>query len=171
LTILRIIFLLSIPILMVACGLETGAQQGPTDEFAFTSNVFSPDTLTAGSNIAGWRVKAVNMVPALDRPRDFVGTISFEGEATVRGRFRYRATGEDLCFYVDTEDAGKLPRLVHDSRIAGFCFEEPLVTAEAVTVDTTVAIIISDYVVAYAFTDVTDTARLIRFAPQDTSDM
>jgi hypothetical protein len=170
LTRLQIISLLIMPLLVVACGPGIEAQQGTIDEVAFTTNIFSPDTLAAGSSIAGWRVKTVNMVPALDRPRDFVGTVSFEGEATVRGRFAYRERGEDLCFYVDAADAGKLPRIAQDSRIALFCFDGAPVPAERVTTDTTVAIVISDYVLTYAFTDVTDTARLVRFAPQDTSD-
>jgi hypothetical protein len=133
---------------------------------ALKAHIFSPDTVRTGSQIAGWRVRDIKMVPALDRPSEFVGTVRFEGETIVRGRFGTGPKGEENCFFVEPGDDSRLPRLVHDERQRWFCFDGPNQPAVVAGDTALTRIVIADYVITYAFTDAFDTARLVGMAPE-----
>ena len=130
--------------------------------------LFDPATIREGDVVAGFRVGRVDITDAGgDIGR--VGTVRFLGEATISGEKRPHHDYPEVttvCMDVDSASAARLPRWRSDSRtISWLCFENqedairmlgPSGNREPVSV------VIDVYQTPRQFSDVYNTARLVR---------
>lgn len=134
------------------------------------SHMFNPSEVEPGDTVAGLRVVSVDITPFQDS-REFIGTVQFDGEITVRGTYSPNTAFSDgaegiPCFYVDETSETQLPRFQWDERNSWFCFSNPDAVKQAFPDVTTeqenTTLVIDDYVTIYAPTDVVNEATFVR---------
>ena len=136
---------------------------------------FDPATIREGDVVAGFRVGRVDITDAgADMGR--VGTVRFLGEATISGRKRPHPDYPDVttvCMDVDSTSAAKLPRWPNDSRVPWLCFENQddaiRMLGPASDVREPITVLVDVYQTPRQFSDVYNTARLVRVLTRGTS--
>lgn len=130
------------------------------------SNLFDARNVKAGDMIAGLKVIKVEVHNASDE--DYDAYVDFEGEVTVSGTFKHNLDDEfldhEISFTVDDESAEKLPKLAHDQRYVWFMFmnhDEAEKALGAAGTEGKATVIIKNYSIKYAHTEIWNTADLI----------
>ncbi len=122
-----------------------------------------------GDSILGLQVRSVDLSPApVIGDSVYVGTVAFSGEVTLSGTTRPHPDHPEVslvCFDVDEATAARVPRMQGDERRVWFCFsnqEEAIRSLGPPGSRGHATIVVDDYRTVYHFTDVFDTARLVR---------
>ena len=135
-----------------------------------TSHLFDGTKAKAGDRIANMTVVKTNAAIAETMPEyGPIGTVEFDGEATVSGIFEYvkehEFLGEAFIFTVDEESVSNLPKLQNDERTVWFVlenFEEAKSMFGNQEGKGKATIIIDDYVIRYDPKETYNSARLIK---------
>ena len=130
--------------------------------------LFDPATIHEGDRVGDFRVARVAITDAGgDIGR--VGTVRFIGEATISGELRPHPDYPDvttICMDVDSASAARLPRWPLDTRTRSWlCFEnqeQALRMLGPAGEQKPVSVVIDTYQTPREFSDVYNTARLVR---------
>ncbi len=141
----------------------------PDSTPAMPGVLFDPATIKEGDVVAGFRVGRVDVT---DAGTDFgwVGTVRFLGEATISGEKRPHHDFPEVttvCMDVDSASAARLPRWPNDSRtVSWLCFENQEDAIRMLGPSTAerepISVLIDVYQTPRQFSDVYNTARLVR---------
>jgi hypothetical protein len=131
------------------------------------SNLFDARKIKAGDQVSGLRVSKVEVHNATDD--DYDAYVDFEGEVTVSGTFKHNLNDEfldhEISFKVDEESAARLPMLAHDQRYVWFMFmnhDDAEKALGAAGTEGKATVIIKNYSIKYAHTEIWNTADLIK---------
>jgi hypothetical protein len=167
---------------VAACGEAERATPSPSDTLLTPGGAtsvppaearhFDAATLDVGDSFLGLRVVDVDVRRAFD-DSVWVGRVRFAGDITVAGVYQrhFDWPGPDaLCFHVRDDATGAIPAFAPDAWTSPnmkvwFCFTNTNLARELLgsgekPVDATV--VVDDYLVVREFSDVFDTARLVR---------
>ena len=135
---------------------------------------FDPATVREGNTVAGFRVGRVDITDA-GGETGHVGTVRFLGEATISGTKRPHPDYPEVttvCMDVDSASAAKLPRWPNDRRTPWLCFENQedaiRLVGPAGTDREPITVLIDVYQTPRQFSDVYNTARLVRVVSRGT---
>lgn len=151
---------------------ETTSDTGTETNESVTqiSNLFDARKIETGNTIVGMKVKAVEVKPNLNPGNEdnYSARVEFEGKTQILGTYKINKDDEFLdnlvSFIPDEESAAKLPKLSHDTRYVWFVFEntdKSLATFKTQGNEELATIIIDNYIINYAPTEVYNTAILI----------
>jgi germination protein M len=132
------------------------------------ANLFDVHEVAVGDVIAGLRISSLE-VSDPDAP-SLTAHVSFTGEVTVSGTVTahddHEQLGDAVCMTsVDPTSERALPRMRQDTRDAWFCFTNSDVAAAEVFAPGTVTettVVIDEFTIHHAPTEVWNTARLLR---------
>lgn len=143
----------------------------PTLQVEKETNLFDARKVKAGDQIAGLRIKKVEVHNASDE--DYDAYVSFEGEVTISGSFKHNKDDEfldnEISFSVDDESVELLPMLAHDKRDVWFMFmnhDEAEKAFGAPGTEGKATVTIKNYGINYAHTDIWNTAKLVKAVKQ-----
>ncbi len=134
------------------------------------SNIFDAREIKPGDTIVGMEVKAVEVKPNINSgyEDDYSATVEFTGKVQISGIYKINNNDEFLgnlvSFIADEESATKVPKLSHDTRYVWFVFEntdKALETFKTQGIEGMATIIIDNYTINYAPSDIYNTALLI----------
>lgn len=133
------------------------------------TNRFDPTGIQVGDRVLGLTVTRQDLshAPAMG-DSVYVGSVEFSGELTVSGSYRSHPDYPEvqaLCFDVDGASAVRVPRMRGDERRVWFCFtnqQEAVRALGSAHSEGRATIVIDEYRTVRQFTDVFDTARLVR---------
>lgn len=133
------------------------------------SNRFDPASIQPGDQVLGLTVtrQELSHAPAMG-DSVYVGSVEFSGELTLSSSYRAHPDYPEvqaLCFDVDETSAARVPRMRGDERRVWFYFdnqEEAIRALGSPGTEGRATIVIDDYRTVRQFTDVFDTARLVR---------
>jgi hypothetical protein len=149
---------------------DSATRPSPVDSRTITDTlaiVFDPATVKVGDTLGTLRVARVDIARAAD-DMGYVGNVRFDGEVTISGERMNHPDFPDIkevCMRIDSASVVRLPRFPGDTRRSWLCFENrpdaerqlgPAGTRGALTV------VIDRYQTVRHFSDVYDTAMLIR---------
>lgn len=139
---------------------ETSTTTGPEAHPEWTT--FDPSKVEAGTKVGAWSVRDVTFRPDPSE-QGWTGEVRFSGEVSLSGTFQPHFDSEvkAACFFVDLDDAAKLPRFANDVRKPWFCFQNEEEARSAAPVGTRATIRVSDYHYAYSHTDVVNSVKLL----------
>lgn len=130
---------------------------------------FDPATIKEGDTVGGFRVGRVDVT---DAGPDFgwVGSVRFLGETTISGEKRPHHDFPEIttvCMDVDSASAAKLPRWPNDTRtVSWLCFENQedaiRILGPSTAAREPITVLIDVYQTPRQFSDVYNTARLVR---------
>jgi len=131
------------------------------------SNLFDARKAKEGDLVAGLKIVKVQV----DSPEmeDYDAYVDFEGEVTVSGTFKHNLNDEfldhEISFKVDEESEALLPKLAHDQRYVWFMFmnhDEAEKALGAAGTEGKATVIIRNYSINYAHTEIWNTADLVK---------
>ena len=139
---------------------ETSTTTAPEPHPEWTT--FDPSKVEAGTNVGAWSVRDVTFRPDPSE-QGWTGEVRFSGEVSLAGTFQPHFDSEvrAVCFFVDPDDAVKLPRFANDVRKPWFCFQNEEEARSAAPFGTHATIRVSDYHYAYSHTDVVNSVKLV----------
>ncbi|MGE5630701.1 MAG: lipoprotein [Caulobacteraceae bacterium] len=137
------------------------------DKASEGSNLFDARKVNVGDEVAGLKIVKVEIPSRTEK--DYDAYVSFEGEVTVKGTYKHNQDDEfldhEISFHVDAESAGKLPKLAHDERNVWFTFmnhDEAEKAFGPPGSEGEAEIIIRNYSINYAHTEIWNTAELVK---------
>lgn len=142
-------------------------EPAPQDQNAKADNIFDGKQVKVGDTVAGMKIISLEIHP--ENGEDYDAYISFEGEATVSGKFKHMKDdeflGDEIVFEVDKESESKLPKLQHDERYVWFTFTNRDAAEKALGPSGsggTATVTIKNYGINYAHTEIWNTAELVK---------
>ncbi|GAB6178775.1 hypothetical protein JCM14036_00940 [Desulfotomaculum defluvii] len=131
------------------------------------NNVFDPLKTKVGDSVAGLKVKAITYNK--DYPsKDYPAEVEFSGKIQLTGNLIYHDEKDEflpdcLTFDVSEESIKNIPRLTYDERKYWFAFSDQDKAAEILGKKNinNLTIIVNDYKVWYAHTEVCDLANIV----------
>jgi hypothetical protein len=129
--------------------------------------IFDPATVKVGDILGGLRVERVDIDRAVG-DMGYVGDVRFDGEVTISGeRMNHPDFPEvrAICMRVDSVSVRRLPRFPDDTRRTWLCFENRDEAARRLGEAGTrgpLTVVIDRYQTVRHFSDVYDTAMLVR---------
>lgn len=155
-------------LLIIVLALFTG---GCTEKEQTTnhSNVFDAKQVKIGEQVAEMEIIALEVF-------EYAARVEFSGEATVTGEYKHHEDDEflagEIAFKVADESMKQLPKMTDDERYLWFVFANKE-TAEAAFgppgSEGQATVIIQQYTINYAPTEVWNTAKLIKVIEKNRS--
>jgi len=131
------------------------------------SNLFDARKAKEGDMAAG--LKIIRVEVNSPEEEDYEAYVDFEGEVTVSGTFKHNLNDEfldhEISFKVDEESEALLPKLAHDQRYVWFMFmnhDEAEKALGAAGTEGKATVIIRNYSINYAHTEIWNTADLVK---------
>ena len=113
-------------------------------------------------------ITSIEITPNPNSEDDYWAKVKFKGQAAVTGNYKNNVDDEFLAdsisFRVDDGSSNLLPRLSHDTRFTWFTFSNQDLAKETFSPpgsEGVATVVIDNYVIYYAPTEVWNTAELI----------
>jgi hypothetical protein len=134
-----------------------------------TNNLFNARDFKTGDYISGLKIMSVNINSDTGENYNYNASISFKGEVTLTGKFKYYQhdpfLNNNICFYADESSKDKLPRLIQDKRYTWFCFNNQDKAKQDFNIpgsEGNVEIVIDEYKINFGPGETWNTAKLVK---------